>query len=218
MTDGDGREHYHHGNLRDALLDAAEAELADGGVEGLSLRRLARQCGVSQTAPYRHFATKDDLVVALATRAFEEFAECLRQAGAGHADPWRRLKALGLAYFDYARSRPERLRLMFGPNAIAEATDPALLQASSSAFLLLQDAVRAAFASSAEIDEAAATFGAWGLVHGMAALAAEAPGLSELSPEVRRRMVDAALTVYAHGLRMAASTGNGSAPGEADAP
>ena len=64
---------YHHGNLRQELMELAEKHLVEGGVRDLSLRALAREIGVSQTAPYRHFRDKNALLAALATEGFKRF-------------------------------------------------------------------------------------------------------------------------------------------------
>ncbi len=66
---------YHHGNLRQELMELAERHLIEGGVGDLSLRALAREIGVSQTAPYRHFRDKNALLAALATEGFRRFFE-----------------------------------------------------------------------------------------------------------------------------------------------
>ena len=68
MTRDDSQRGYHHGNLRAELLDTAIAQLREQGTEDLSLRALARAIGVSQTAPYRHFGDKGELLAAMATR------------------------------------------------------------------------------------------------------------------------------------------------------
>ncbi|HWA80524.1 MAG TPA: TetR/AcrR family transcriptional regulator, partial [Acetobacteraceae bacterium] len=71
---------YHHGNLREALLQAAEEALESGGAQDISLRELSRKLGVSHTSPRRHFADKQALLDALAVRGFERFDEALVRA------------------------------------------------------------------------------------------------------------------------------------------
>ena len=202
MTGSSGRDSYHHGNLRNALLDAADGELVHG-TSRLSLRDLARRCGVSQTAPYRHFPTKHDLLVALAIRAFENFADCLRAAVGDTDDPWQRLQLLGMAYVDYAREHPARLRLMFGQDAIDGGSEPTLQQASQAAFQILRDAVRTAIGDCTAEVEQAATYGAWGLVHGLASVLTDTPAVAALPTQQRARIVAGALAFYVNGLRLA---------------
>lgn len=106
---------YHHGDLRAELLERALEHIASGGVDKLSLRALAREAGVSATAPYRHFPTRRCLLAALATEGFEQLSRVAREAVAAHPDdPAAGLTALALAYIDHARREPVRYRLMFG--------------------------------------------------------------------------------------------------------
>ena len=103
---------YHHGDLKSALLDAADTLLDEGEAGAISLREVARRAGVSAPATYRHFRDKEDLLAALATKGFIAFAAALDQASAGADDP---LAAMGLAYVRFALARPGRFRLMYGP-------------------------------------------------------------------------------------------------------
>ena len=105
---------YHHGNLREALLEAAEAALESGGVQGLTLRELSRALGVSHTSPRRHFADKQALLDALAARGFERLGQTLRRAvedgGQGFE---RRLTALARAHVEFAVTHPALFGWMF---------------------------------------------------------------------------------------------------------
>lgn len=149
---------YHHGDLRAALLDAADTLLDQGGDGAVSLREAARMAGVSPTAAYRHFADKDALLAALALRGFAVFGEAMREALArGDASPFN---ARGRAYVRFALARPGRFRLMFGPLLARSSAHPALEAASCQAFEALQ-------ASAGDKD---AALRGWGLVHGLAHL------------------------------------------------
>lgn len=105
---------YHHGDLAGALMDTAIRHIAADGTENLSLRALARECGVSATAPYRHFPSKRCLLAALATRGFLRLRERCRQSLDSDADLGDQLLALGLAYIDFATDNPTDYQLMFG--------------------------------------------------------------------------------------------------------
>ena len=94
---------YHHGDLKAALLDAADALLDEGGPGAVSLREAARRAGVSAMAPYRHFADKEALLAALAARAFMAFGKAMREAAEGSSDP---LRMMGDVYVRFARARP----------------------------------------------------------------------------------------------------------------
>lgn len=108
------KESYHHGRLREALLEAALRELEVSGTEGLSLRGLAESLGVSKSAPYRHFKSKHELLVALAAEGFRDFADRLEAAAAlDGAGAFDRLLNVAEGYVDFARARPALYRLMF---------------------------------------------------------------------------------------------------------
>lgn len=149
---------YHHGDLRAALLDAADALLDQGGDGAVSLREAARMAGVSATAAYRHFADKEALLAALALRGFEAFGAAMAAAVAvGDVSPH---VARGRAYLRFALARPGRFRLMFGPLLARAGAHPPLLAASRAAFGALQ-------AGAGELD---AALRSWGMVHGLAHL------------------------------------------------
>jgi len=125
---------YHHGNLREALLRAAEKTLETGGVQSISLRELSRELGVSHTSPRRHFANKQALLDALALRGFERLDEISKRAA---KDSGKNLIAhltkLGRAYVGFAVKHPALLSLMFeskhrlgAPRELLEASDRAL--------------------------------------------------------------------------------------------
>ncbi len=106
---------YHHGNLRAALVGAAEDLLAREGVAGLSLRAAARAAGVSQTAPYRHFKDREALLAAVAARGYQSLLEDMDLSASRCKDD--RLEAvvvMGGTYIRFATDRPDLFRLMFG--------------------------------------------------------------------------------------------------------
>ena len=106
---------YHHGNLRQALIDAAVEQIKTHGVEKLSLRGLARDVGVSQTAPYRHFEDKNHLLAEIATQAFDDLYEATFQYVNLDDAPLLNIGRTGFRYLMFARANPERYKLMFGP-------------------------------------------------------------------------------------------------------
>ncbi len=177
---------YHHGDLRAALLAAAEDELAARGVEGFSLRQVAKRAGVSHAAPAHHFGDAQGLLTALAAEGFRQFlaAQSAREAQAA-PDPASQLVAAGLGYVDFAVGRPALFRLLWQserPNfRVAE-----LQQAARAAFQHLVDQVMAAGGRSTA-DEAAA----WAMAHGLADLLASGrlESVGSLPPEARDAMV-----------------------------
>src|SRR5258708_39893810 len=87
---------YHHGDLRDALVQAALREAEQGGPEAISIKALAKRLGVSQPAPYRHFADREALLAAVTGEGFRQFSATLRRAGRKPpkpAQPWRLAQA-----------------------------------------------------------------------------------------------------------------------------
>ena len=167
---------YHHGDLRRALLDSALIILQTKDVKSLSLRGVARQAGVSHTAPYRHFADKAALLAAVAEEGFIEFGQYLQAAvEAAEAEPIASLKATGAAYIRYALDRPVHFRLMFNSHALSpdsEVPTSRLHITSQKTFQILVDIIIAGQAAGKVVSgepELLAT-GRWALVHGLAML------------------------------------------------
>lgn len=109
-------EQYHHGNLKHDLIHLALEELERVGLEDLSLRALAEALGVSKTAPYRHFATKRDLLVSLAAEGYEQFADLLEsweRKVVRKLSPDTIQKDMYAMFCNFAQTYPERYRLMF---------------------------------------------------------------------------------------------------------
>ncbi len=106
------RTGYHHGDLRRTLVRIARAQIAESGAHSMSLASLARRAGVSQPAPYRHFAHRNALLEAVTTEGFEEFAAALTAAAAAGGRDGA-LKAMALAYVAFGEVNIELYRLMF---------------------------------------------------------------------------------------------------------
>jgi AcrR family transcriptional regulator len=165
---------YHHGSLREALLDATESLLAERGPQGFSLREVARRAGVSPAAPAHHFGSAGGLLTAVATVAFDAFAKALRKGDArGGEDPKLRLREQGVEYVRFALRHPGRFRLMF--SEVLSVEDEALQRSGNEAFLVLEHGVRRAFgiAPEAALGDAGwhALLALWSVVHGYAHLA-----------------------------------------------
>lgn len=110
------KPHYHHGDLRRALLDASLALIAEEGFGALSLREVARRAGVTHAAPYRHFADKEALLAAVAVEGFRAMTARMKERMAGKTDAQSRLIACGVAYVLFAVEHPAHFRVMFGPH------------------------------------------------------------------------------------------------------
>lgn len=124
---------YHHGDLRAALLAAGEAELTERGVEGFSLRSVAKRAGVSHAAPAHHFGDVRGLLTALAAEGFRRFQAAMDAQEATTTDPRERAVRAGLGYLDFALARPALFRLIFS-SARTDFTDPDLVSAGDTAY------------------------------------------------------------------------------------
>jgi AcrR family transcriptional regulator len=163
---------YHHGALQAALICSAREILESEGYEALTLRAAARRAGVSQAAPYNHFADKAALLAAIATLGFREFAAAMRQEVEAAVDPGARLNAAGIAYVAFATSNPGLFKLMFGSNVHQSSGDPDLDAARNSAYEVLRGAVHAVQASGLghPAPEELESLRSWALVHGLATM------------------------------------------------
>ena len=181
---------YHHGDLRAALLTAAEAELTERGIEAFSLRSVAKIAGVSHAAPAHHFGDAGGLLTALATQGYQQFlaAQGAREAKAAR-DPRAQLVASGLGYVDFAMERPALFRLLFG-SARPDYANEDLARVSLAAYLHLVQLVQAAGGRS--IAEEAAV---WATAHGLADLlsAGRLKTAGSFTPQERDAMIEEVL-------------------------
>ena len=155
---------YRHGNLPAALLAAARQILDENGLQAVGLRETARRVGVSATAAYRHFTSKEDLLASVAAEGFRELAAAMESATRG-ANP---LTRAGLAYIEFAHQNRGLFRLMFGPVLAERAKYPALQAATAGVEAVLLRGV--ADLDQRPLDDNHAAMAAWGLVHGLAHL------------------------------------------------
>jgi AcrR family transcriptional regulator len=166
--------HYHHPDLREAMIRVAEQLLESDGPNGWTVRAAARIAGVSSGAPYRHFADKDTLLAAVAERGFNQLREEI-EARLAIADetPVARLSALGEAYVSFAVSSPGRYQIMFGRDIFDRKLHPSLCSAADRTFESLREEMQRAQARGAlrndqPADSIAAA--AWAMIHGLADL------------------------------------------------
>lgn len=187
----DSERRYHHGALRQALIEAAEAVIAERGVDGFSLREAARRAGVSPAAPGHHFGDARGLLTAVAASAFRAFGDALAEADRG-PDREARIRGQGIAYVRFAIAQPARFDLLWR-KALIDDQDPDYAAAAHRAFLILDRAVRGEQASSdGPSDPALApSIAAWSIVHGFARLARD--GVFGTGPEAASRAADALL-------------------------
>ena len=169
------RKRYHHGQLRQALLDASLDIVAEGGPSALSLRKAARRAGVSHAAPKRHFATASDLYCAIAEDGYRKLRAYLLERVGESATPVQALAMLGVAYVEFATSHPGHFRAMFHSGVIDRTGSHPLEQAAGEAFDVLVAAIERC-QQAGEVRPAPPrelALGAWALVHGLAVLAVD---------------------------------------------
>ena len=164
-------ERYHHGALREALLDAAQTILERDGIAALTLRAAAREAGVSHAAPNHHFGSLGGLVSELAARGFEQLRAQIVRASGENSGGRGHVAALAAGYIGFARSAPGLFRLMFRAEQL-DWSRPALAQAGAAAFALLiplgPDGEPVAIPlTPAQLGTAMAQ---WSMLHGMASL------------------------------------------------
>lgn len=165
---------YHHGDLRQAMLDEAARMIEAQGLEGLSLRAMARAVGVTHAAPANHFGDLTGLLSELAADGYRRFAAGLVAAmDAAGADPAARGRAMAHAYVGFARRNPGLFTLMFRSERL-DAGRPALKDAIATARQVLQSAVAEQGGGTASpLATTAQATARWALVHGYAVLLLE---------------------------------------------
>jgi len=200
-----GRDSYHHGDLRNALAEAAAGLAERGGPDAVTIRAAAREVGVTPTATYRHFSSQVDLLEAAKDQALDGMA----RAVAGYlaqipedGDPVeiavRRLEASGRGYIRFALEQPGLFRTAFcrtpmheGGRQLSEAGPYALLSQ------LLDDLVEVG-----DLDperRVGAEAAAWSTVHGLSMLLIDGP-LQGLSADAREDVIDRTLAMVSRGL------------------
>lgn len=167
---------YHHGDLRRALLDAALTLVDQHGIEGVSLREVARRARVSHNAPYHHFPDKRALVAAVAEESYDLLHDDMA-AARRHRDALDRLRAIGVAYVRFAVLHPRRFRLMNRPELRSAGRVTAVERAGERCEGLLRDEIATAQAAGILVGEDPQAIGlaAWSTVHGLATLIVDGP-------------------------------------------
>ena len=165
---------YHHGALRDALLEAAERVLERDGLPGLTLRAVAREAGVSHAAPTHHFGDLTGLVSELAAIGFRQFNVAMAAAGAADTSPIEKAMAKAKAYVAYAQAHPGMYGLMFR-NERLDYSRPSLHESAEASFAGLAGSIGASrheeiHEEALSLEQAAAIARAWSLVHGFTML------------------------------------------------
>ena len=200
-----GRERgYHHGNLREALLQAALDLIGQKGAAGFTFADAARMAGVSPAAPYRHFRDRDELLSSIAQRGFEQFEAALTDAwDDGRPDTVTAFERVGRAYLNFARENPAYYSAMF-ESGIPVDMNPTLMAASERAFAIIRAAAEllAALAPPGTPRPPAMMMALhiWAMSHGVASLFARGDAARRRLPMSPDELLEAEVLIYLRGL------------------
>jgi AcrR family transcriptional regulator len=203
---GSGRRGYHHGNLREALIEAALELVGAKGPAGFTIAEAARLAGVSPAAPYRHFRDAEALLAEVAVRGFDRFADRLAKAwNGGRPDAVRAFEDLGRAYLAFAREEPAYYAAMF-ESQIAQEAHPGLQVAGDRAFGVLREAaeqVAATLPKGRRPPPLMMALHVWSMAHGIASLfVREGPSRRKL-PMPAEDLLEAGVLIYLQSLGLA---------------
>jgi AcrR family transcriptional regulator len=202
MSDRVHRRGYHHGNLREALVEAALELIAEKSPQGFTIAEAAKRAGVSAAAPYRHFAGRDDLIAEVARRGFELFAELMEFAyGDGGPTALAAFSATGRAYLAFAEKHPGYYMAMFESGIPVNATPELARAAERATSVLTRAAARLSEHMPPERRPPASMFAAhvWAMSHGVVELFARGtPG--SRAPFPPDQLLETGIGIYLRGL------------------
>jgi AcrR family transcriptional regulator len=195
---------YHHGNLKEALLQAALGLIAEKGPAGFTFADAARSAGVSPAAPYRHFRDRDELLSSIAQRGFEMFESTLNAAwDDGRPDTVTAFERVGKAYLAFAREEPAFYSAMF-ESGLPVDINPALQAAGERAFGIIRAAAeRLAALAPPGVTRPPALMMAlhiWSMSHGVASLFARGDAARRKLPMSAEDLLEAEVLIYLRGL------------------
>ena len=194
---------YHHGNLREALIDAALQLIGRKGAAGFTFAEAARFAGVSPAAPYRHFRDRDELMANVALRGFERFEAALRKAwDEGRPDAFSAFERLGKAYLGFAHDEPAYYSAMFEAG-VPVGANKALRESGDRAFGVLRGAAEqlcAAMPAAGRPPALMVALHVWAIAHGVASLFGRGDGAHRALPMSAAELLEAHMLVYLRGL------------------
>lgn len=167
----EAKKNYHHGHLKDQLLEAVRQLVEEQGPDSFSIAEACRRAGVSTAAPYKHFRDRDDIMHGVVLGAMHRMGEAMsRAADAYPAGSLDRVVALGKSYIDFARAEPGIFALMFGLTG-SHADDPALAEEGEAKFEIVCRVVAEHLHVPQDDPEVSArAYALWCAVHGHAFL------------------------------------------------
>jgi AcrR family transcriptional regulator len=162
---------YHHGNLKQTLIDAAVTLIGEVGPRGFTLREVARRAQVSHNAPYRHFQDKEELLAAVAIQGFERLTTAMKQAASTGSTPQEWLRLCGRGYVGFALRWPQHFQVMFDLPSDEEKYAEYAAAGSEAFATLLKFIIECQEIGALEKgDPHQLAFIAWSMVHGVAKL------------------------------------------------
>ncbi|MFF0478916.1 TetR/AcrR family transcriptional regulator [Streptomyces sp. NPDC004284] len=203
------KQGYHHGNLRQALVEAGLSLARTGGPRSVVLRAASREAGVSHNAAYRHFEDREALLAAVSQRCMGELGGLMsRRLSSVSERPegsqpwaWARLNALGAAYVEFARTEPGWFQTAFSATGSHAPVLPPASEAAPHPFLLLVrclDDLTATGAVPADRRHGS-EYAAWSAVHGLSHLLIDGP-LRDLPEQEVQLALRKTLSVVSRGL------------------
>lgn len=201
------RRRYHHGNLKEALIEAARRFIAERGVGGFTLVDAARLVGVTPAALYRHFRGREALLEEVAGRGYADLAERLARALGSRGTPLERFTRMGEAYLAFAEEEPGYYAAIFDTRT---ALQPPEAAGRPDPFELLVDGLRATFPDGfGGIDPRFIALEVWALSHGLATLAASGRLPKGAGAPDKYELLRAGVLALVHGAGRRGGTGEG---------
>jgi AcrR family transcriptional regulator len=190
------KKSYHHGDLKNALIEAGADILSNEGVSALSLRKVAQKAGVSHAAPYAHFTDKQALIAAISTEGYKKLYEQISQAAERYrSDPLRRFAEASWAYVQFALDEPDQFKVTLSGMIEKEQDYPAFVETAKHTFNLVVDIVaqcqQAGILRKGAADLTAVSV--WALIHGFVSLLLE----NQISHKVLDRFTVREMFVFA---------------------
>lgn len=194
---------YHHGNLREALIQAARELIKEKGPAGFTFADAARSAGVSPAAPYRHFRDREALLADVAREGFQRFEAMLATGwNGGKPEPMTAFNNVGKAYLAFARSEPAYYAAMF-ESGLAPDANPEMRAASDRAFAILRtaaDGVVTLLPAGKRPPALMMSLHVWSMAHGIASLFGRGDSGRRTLPMTAEELLESAMLIYLQGL------------------
>jgi AcrR family transcriptional regulator len=207
MLKPESKQKYHHGNLRPVLIQSARELASEVGVDAFTLREVSRRAGVSSAAPYYHFSNKAALVQALVAEAFETLTKAMLEAKRAPSEPLAALKAIKIAYVNFALCFPTEFRFMFRhdldtPDSTQQHCDEPDLTNTAAFQILLEGILECQRAGVlAANDPKVMAMSAWSIAHGLACIILDGPiAIQHANLNWAESLVDAVIDTLGLGL------------------